>query len=235
MVSQKKAHHMIENKTVRESKYAAVVLDFDGVILESTEVKTWAFAELFKEYPEHNAEIVNYHIRNAGVSRYEKFRYIFNNILKKNLSDEEMKSLSERFSNLVMEKILKCKYVPGALDFIKRYHKKLKLFVVSATPHDEINLILEKLGIRCYFEEVFGSPKSKVELISEIMAKYNFQPHEVLFVGDQLADYMAARQLGVDFVARTHDESAFFEGLDITGIIKTMDELKRYLKKPKMW
>ena len=53
----------------------AIFFDFDGVILESVSIKGDVFQKLFADYPEHLAEILNYHLENGGVSRYDKFEY----------------------------------------------------------------------------------------------------------------------------------------------------------------
>ena len=55
----------------------AIALDFDGVILESAVIKTQAFSGVFENYPEHLEAIINHHLNNVGVSRYEKFKYIY--------------------------------------------------------------------------------------------------------------------------------------------------------------
>ena len=52
----------------------AIFFDFDGVILESVEVKGWAFGRLFENHPEHVDEIVAFHHANGGMSRFDKFR-----------------------------------------------------------------------------------------------------------------------------------------------------------------
>jgi len=39
----------------------AIIFDFDGVIIESMDVKTKAFTFLFKDYLEHLPEIINLH------------------------------------------------------------------------------------------------------------------------------------------------------------------------------
>ncbi len=77
-----------------------IFFDFDGVILESAEIKTTAFRRLFEEYGEVE-EIVDYHEKNAGVSRYDKFDYIYDKILKKELTSEKKDELGKRFSELV--------------------------------------------------------------------------------------------------------------------------------------
>ncbi|HXW99392.1 MAG TPA: HAD family hydrolase, partial [Methanomicrobiales archaeon] len=66
-----------------------LILDFDGVVLESVGVKTAAFRTLFSFVPAHVDKIVEYHRRNTGVSRFDKFRYIYREILKDPLSEEQ--------------------------------------------------------------------------------------------------------------------------------------------------
>ena len=97
------------------------MLDFDGVILESAGIKTNAFRRLFSGYPAHVEAIVNYHVRSGGVSRYRKFRHIFENILKLSLSDAHMTELGHRFSTLIWEEMERAPFVPGAVAFLQRY------------------------------------------------------------------------------------------------------------------
>ena len=57
------------------SRFDALILDFDGVVLQSVDVKTRAFTELYAEHgPEVVAKVVAHHLVHGGVSRYEKFR-----------------------------------------------------------------------------------------------------------------------------------------------------------------
>jgi len=85
----------------------AVIFDVDGVLIESAEIKTRAFEQLFAGYPDKVKEIVDYHNKNAGLSRYVKFRYFYEKILGQKLSDQEEAELGERFSRIVLEQVLK--------------------------------------------------------------------------------------------------------------------------------
>ncbi len=58
-------------------KTKAIIFDFDGVILESMDVKTKAFALLFKDYPEHLPAVLALHQTHGGMSRFEKFEIIY--------------------------------------------------------------------------------------------------------------------------------------------------------------
>ena len=54
----------------------AIVLDFDGVIVESLGIKTQAFRDLFSDYPQHLGDIMSYHLSHTSILRYIKFEYI---------------------------------------------------------------------------------------------------------------------------------------------------------------
>src|SRR5688500_11624263 len=68
---------------------SAVIFDFDGVILESANIKTEAFLTLFADHTEHREAIRGYHVRNVGISRFRKFEWIYSELLKTPLCEAE--------------------------------------------------------------------------------------------------------------------------------------------------
>ena len=55
----------------------SIIFDFDGVILDTVEVKGASFVELYKnESKEVKKQIKKYHFANLSVSRYIKINYI---------------------------------------------------------------------------------------------------------------------------------------------------------------
>ena len=185
----------------------AIIFDFDGVIIESFDIKTRAFRELFKIYPLHVEDIVEYHKQNGGVSRYKKFEYIHSNILKKPLDEATIKELGEKFSELVIEEVKKCPYVPGVLDFIRERSKNSRLFIASGTPEDELRTIVEARGLSGYFKGIHGSPATKSEIIMQILKSEKLKREEVIFIGDTITDHREAVKAKVQFLARISDQS----------------------------
>ena len=58
------------------AKYDFYIFDCDGVILDSNNLKSRAYAEALTAEPlELVLEFVEYHKENGGISRYEKFKY----------------------------------------------------------------------------------------------------------------------------------------------------------------
>jgi phosphoglycolate phosphatase-like HAD superfamily hydrolase len=207
----------------------AVIFDFDGVIVESVNIKTEAFRYLFKDYPEYIKEIMEYHIKNGGVSRFEKFDWIYRNILKKELTEKEKNELNHFFSEYVFDKITKCQLVNGVLDFLNNNLDKFLFFIISATPDEELKSIIQEKGLNQYFKNIFGSAISKKEAILKIKNDFDFNLDEIIFIGDSLNDYWAAKDSGVSFIARLSGEDLFSGQSGVLAIIKDLSSLQKIL------
>ena len=179
----------------------AVIFDFDGVILKSADIKTQAFLSLFADYPEYRDRILRYHLDNLGVSRYKKFEWIYSQLLRKPLENEERERLGAAFAEIVLGKVLACEYVEGAWACLEALSRCQDLFVASGTPQEELDLIITERGLRHFFREVWGTPTTKVEIIRSILDRHRFQKEDVLFIGDGLSDYKAASDVGISFLA----------------------------------
>jgi HAD superfamily hydrolase (TIGR01549 family) len=202
----------------------AVVFDFDGVILESVDVKTRAFVALFDRWPEHAESIRRLHLDNAGVSRYEKFARIHRDILGVPLDDAERDRLGREFGRLIREEMLSCEFVIGARELLEQFAPSYALFVASATPEEEMREIVSERGLDGFFTDVYGSPASKAEIMRLILTEHELAPNEVVFVGDALSDYEGARAVDVPFVARVPPGEASIFPDD--GVLATVSDLR---------
>lgn len=185
----------------------AVIFDLDGVIIESAEIKTRAFEVLFADYPDKLPEIISYHQKNGGISRYVKFRYFYEKVLGQELSTREEAELGERFSQIALSQILEAPFVPGALEFLARNRNRYSFFVASGTPEDELQNILAHRQLNAFFLEAHGTPKDKADIIEDILARYSFPRAEAVFIGDAESDRAAAERAGISFIARITGEN----------------------------
>ncbi len=207
----------------------AIIFDFDGVILESADIKTRAFRELFASHPDQLEAIVAYHEANAGVSRFLKFRHIHARILGRPLGAEEEHALGERFADLVVEEVIRCPFVPGAPELLKAYAGELPLFLASGTPEGELHRLVEARNLSGFFRGVYGSPKGKADIIAEILAVTGKPRTALVFVGDGWSDYEAAKAAGVAFIGRGRPgRSHPFEGLGVP-VVEDLFGLDRHL------
>jgi phosphoglycolate phosphatase-like HAD superfamily hydrolase len=198
---------------MKTTHWEAIIFDFDGVVVESGDIKTQAFVNLYREYgDEIMAEVAQYHCRNGGMSRYHKFRHFQQHLLKKPpLTPDEENLLDLRFSELVVEAVIASEGVPGAVELIRRESDRIPLFVASGTPEAELNIIVKRRGLAQYFSAIRGSPASKQTLIADILSAYRLRPDRVLMIGDALVDYTSARLNRVSFLGRVRpgDQNPF--------------------------
>ena len=207
----------------------AIIFDFDGVILESADIKTKAFKELFSGYPQKIGEIVRYHLLNAGISRYIKFQYIYDQILRQKLSKDTEIELEKRFSKIVLKKILRAPFVPGTAEFLNSHKNKYQFFIASGTPEEELLSIIFARGLHRDFKEIHGSPKKKTDIIIYIIDKYGFKNEEVVYIGDAQSDRIAAEEAGVVFIERRSSIDSKLESNPY--IISDLFTLSEVLKK----
>ena len=212
--------------------FKAIILDFDGVILESLDIKTRAFLKVYHDYPEYADEIARYHLQNVGVSRYKKFVHINSNIIGIPITDSEIEEMAKTFSEAVVDEMLKCPFVDGALEFLDKYSVIAGLYVASGTPQDELCLIVQKRGLTKYFSGVFGTPASKPQIIQEILAIDSIRNDEAVFVGDAMSDYNGAKDADVPFIARINNQTPDnpFLDMDIPSV-NDLEELDLLLER----
>jgi HAD superfamily hydrolase (TIGR01549 family) len=210
----------------------AIIFDFDGVIADSNNVKTGAFVKLFKDYPQHIKESIRkFHLQNGGMSRFDKFRYIYKNILKEELSEEGFNRLCGDFNRLVIDGVVNAPMIDGVEDFLKRNKNRYDMYIVSGTPGYEIKEIVKRRDLNKYFLNIYGSPETKRDLITQVLNRNNYKKEEVIFLGDSINDYEEALAAGVEFVAKISDNAEFelFPGVSIKIKVKTMREFEKYL------
>jgi HAD superfamily hydrolase (TIGR01549 family) len=189
----------------------AILLDFDGVIIESVGIKDQAVEELYQAYPQYLSQIMEYHLSHNATIRFTKFRYIAENILQEIYNQQKEKELSERFSNLVFEKIIDCPYVDGALEFLDFFSKRVPLYLISISPEEELSQVLKVRNLDHYFEKVYANPPNKSEAFKQILAEKHLDPSETVYIGDTQEDYRAAKNVGIPFIGR-RSKKEFPEG-----------------------
>ena len=183
----------------------AVFFDFDGVLVDSVPLKTEAYAKIFQPYGEETVKTaVAYHQKYGGVDRYRKIRYISEK-LGLGFDTKKIEQLAMQFSDLVKEEIIAKAFVPGSIELLSQLKSaKIKLFIVSGTPQEELREIvrkkLQKESKEYFFEGVLGSPQTKPEILKANLQRYAFDPKRCIFIGDAVGDFEAALAVDMFFI-----------------------------------
>ena len=182
-------------------KYKNIIFDCDGVILDSNKIKTDAFIKLFENYPNSKIrQLINYHKKYGGVSRYKKISYFYNVLLKKNISEIDINLLAKKYSEISLDKLKKSNFIPGLLDlliFLKK--NKKNIFVVSGSDEKDLKKILYHKKINQYFNNIKGSPKNKSDNLIELMPELTERKKSV-YIGDSEYDFKVSKKLGFEFI-----------------------------------
>jgi phosphoglycolate phosphatase-like HAD superfamily hydrolase len=195
-----------ENSIMAEiiSKAKIIFWDFDGVIKDSVDLKTQAFIRLFESYGEEVAgKVKAHHEANGGMSRFKKIPFYLE-MAGEVVSKELVDVMCNRFSNYVFDGVVNADWVPGVEDYI-RYNRFNQTFIlVSATPQQELEIIMDRIDLAGHFTRIYGAPVSKAEAILEGLSFMSIDPAYALMIGDASADYEAAKANSVPFLLRRH-------------------------------
>lgn len=202
-----------------------ILWDFDGVVKDSVDVKSKAFAKLFGRYGRDISEkICAHHEANGGMSRFDKMP-LYLLWVGEEPSKERVTYFCQRFSDLTLQGVIDAPWVPGAEAYLRMNPHRQTFVLTSATPHDELEQILQALHLRDCFAAVYGAPTSKKNACFMTLHKHGMNPKDCLMIGDSLADLEAAQASQVPFLLRRHASNAGLF-LDYAGIlVKDFEEL----------
>ncbi|MEQ9423164.1 MAG: HAD hydrolase-like protein [Cyclobacteriaceae bacterium] len=203
------------------SNDSILVFAKDGVIFHSEEVRQNVYEELFSDQPLHRNEIREYNIKSIGQPQLMKFMHICGNILKFPNPEEKVAHytrLAEMYLNLKMKQ---APLVQGVREFIQRHPDNTK-FVCSEAKTDEIEAQLNYSNLWDEFEDVYGHPHAKKDVLFSIKGRYE---EDIIFFGDSLKDWQAAQEAGVQFIGI--DASPYVHPLrgEPIHIVASFDEL----------
>ena len=181
--------------------YEFCILDCDVVVLDSNRIKTRAFKEaLLLEPKDKVKKLIDYHLLNGGVSRYEKFEYYFKNIKCSQDIESDLQKALDKFASYVYNKLLKCDLVPGVIQFVEKMNNlDIKCYVNSGSDENELNEVFKERGFINLFEEIKGSPNTKDKNTSSIIGSIGKERRGVFF-GDSKSDYLSAKKFSLDFI-----------------------------------
>lgn len=180
-----------------------IVFDCDGVILESVDAKTKAFGQVAEPLgAEARDRLLLYHTLHGGVSRREKFAWLYREVFHREITPEEMEDCCARFVSYALDNVLNAPLVPGVMDVLERWHGRVPMYVCSGTPQEELQSVLEQRGLARYFTGICGTPPAKAELLKGIVRKERIDPADAVMVGDATTDSDAAEAAETLFYGR---------------------------------
>lgn len=205
-------------------RFQVLALDFDGVILDSVDVKDKAYFEVFSDYGKSlQAQVLTYHKENPGIDRATKMHRIGRNVIGTEFSQAEVEERCRCLSQIIMSQMAACPEKPGLRRFLQWWSKPV--YVVTAAPEDEIIQVLKEIGLYDSFWDIKGAPTRKAEHLRDIIRKEEIEPQAMVYIGDKSKDHKAAMEAEASFIGMTDVSDEF----DCDQVVGNFNELYRLL------
>ena len=209
--------------------FKTIIFDFDGVLVDSVNVKADAFYRLYANFGDAIAKQVReHHLQHGGVTRAQKIRHYHKSLLGEVLNEEDLTMWCQRFSDIVVEGVISAKWIVGALEFLQDCAASYTCHIASATPEKELLYILKQRNMEHFFDRIYGAPRSKSDNVARIIARSGRHSHEFVMIGDAVTDYEAAIKNNIAFVGVANSSDHFPE--DNFPIIPDLSKLSSILE-----
>jgi phosphoglycolate phosphatase-like HAD superfamily hydrolase len=192
---------------MERSAASAIVLDMDGVLLRTNDAKYRAMLGLFAGHPDKAPAISRFILRNGGVPRAEKLKYILESIVGIVASQAMVDEYLVKYQRALEGALSAAPFVSGMKDFLSAC--ECPLYLCSSAPAEEVARQLSARHLQDSFAQVFDGRTPKDRALKHIAHRHGNKG--IVFFGDSLGDLAAAQSAGVPFVAVVAEWDNFVE------------------------
>ncbi len=179
-----------------------IIFDFDGVILDSADLKVDAFAKVYAgEAEEPIAAIMEYQQAHGGVGRREKFVYFEREVFGRAGDARSVQNLCDQYAATISEGMRNAVFIPGAEALLQACLGRARMHVVSGMPQEELEEIVVERDLGRFFESLYGAPTTKTVAFRAILQATPIAPDRSIAIGDSTTEFDAAMETGVPFLA----------------------------------
>lgn len=183
-------------------KYKIILWDFDGVLMNSNAVRDIGFEKVLANFPKHQVdELMAFHKANGGLSRYVKFRYFYEEVLKQEVTEEQIQEMAASFSVIMKSLLVNPELlIQDSLEFVKQqFENKIPMHIVSGSDQTELRFLCKELNIEHYFLSIHGSPTAKKILVKNVIEENKYNKENIVLIGDSINDFEAAKENEITF------------------------------------
>jgi phosphoglycolate phosphatase len=168
-----------------------IVFDFDGTLADTFETMKEIAKDEFGGISDKDFEL----LRDEGIKELMK---------RKNIHIWELPKMVLRYTSKMKNKE-NIKIFPEVLELLKILSKSYKLGIVSSNSEENIIQSLKKHNVQSLFDFIFpqSSIFGKDKVLKKMCKKYQINSSEVIYVGDEDRDIIAAKKNKIKNIAVT--------------------------------
>ena len=129
-----------------------------------------------------------------------------------------LKKVLKQYYTLNLSTLHNCNLVKGVEEFIIKFYKSKKIFVLTGADEEEVKNLVKKKKLNKYIFYLGGGPKSKIQHLKELQLK-----KQTIFFGDSRYDNFTASEYKFDFVFVSGYTDTKEENLEYNRIGKIND------------
>lgn len=192
---------------MRQRLIQAVVFDFDGTLVDSDPIKRSGFYEATADVP-GSASALDKILSNPDAGdRYQVFATL---AMRLNQNPAQADNWAAMYGRLCEHHIPRMLDRSGVVHFLLRLKSDgYALFIASATPRIDLVALIAKSALASIFASIYGQPMSKIESLRQIMNDNAWSPDQIVMVGNDESDRLAAEMAACRFIGVGPDSTAF--------------------------
>lgn len=186
------------------NKFAAVIFDMDGVIVDSEPLHKRAFETLFEELGKQHDHGIIFH---EYYGRSD--RALLKDFIEKHKIPNELEDLTQRKLKYFLQYLREHRPVFKELHaLLPDLKKKYKLAIASSSQHRVIDVVMEISGLRPHFEVIVGFEdirftKPDPEIYFTAAKRLGVRPSDCCVIEDAALGVQAAKMAGMTCLGLT--------------------------------
>lgn len=215
------------------NSYKCIIFDFDGTLADTHTGIVKTFQETIRQM-------------GLPVPSVERVTSTIGLVLKDGLkagvdgmTEEQAEKACEIYRRIFPETAIPCiNTFPGIPEFLKSLKDRgFRLAIATSRSHHSLDILTEKLGIRDFFEGLYGAEdivrhKPAPDLALHILKEFKLNASDALVVGDATYDLLMGKGAGCKVCGVTWGNQSIEElqSADPEYIVSTLEELSEIIK-----
>lgn len=214
----------------------AVIFDFNGILVDDEPIHLELFQKVLKEEGIAVTE-ADYYARYLGMDDKGCFKAAFQEH-GRSLNERGLAELIQRKARYYRESVkTNIRVFPGVNEFVRLAASRYSLAIASGALRSEIEMIIERIGLRKYFQVIVSSEdisegKPNPEVFVKALSGLNqdrsdaqrVRPSQCLVIEDSKEGILGAHRAGIKCLAVTNSHPAE-ELAEADAVVRSLEEM----------